>query len=182
MWPRLSCHGRAPRDRGAAASLKQTRSERSGDIPMDYTHLGRTGLKVSRIALGTMNFGELTDEAISFSIMGEAPEAGINFVDTAAFMAAFSHRTWRKATARPRRSSAIGLCRIASAATGSCWRPRSISRWRPGRTTSGCEMQLTLATGLEAERHQLETESSMTAILGATMRGSDNSRYLDRKI
>jgi hypothetical protein len=30
---------------------------------MDYAHLGRTGLKVSRLALGTMNFGELTDEA-----------------------------------------------------------------------------------------------------------------------
>lgn len=50
---------------------------------MDYTHLGRTGLKVSRIALGTMNFGELTDEPTSFSIMDEALEAGINFFDTA---------------------------------------------------------------------------------------------------
>lgn len=50
---------------------------------MDYTHLGRTGLKVSRLALGTMNFGELTDEATSFSIMDEALDAGVNFVDTA---------------------------------------------------------------------------------------------------
>jgi aryl-alcohol dehydrogenase-like predicted oxidoreductase len=50
---------------------------------MDYTHLGRTGLKVSRLALGTMNFGELTDEATSFAIMDEALAAGINFFDTA---------------------------------------------------------------------------------------------------
>jgi aryl-alcohol dehydrogenase-like predicted oxidoreductase len=50
---------------------------------MDYAHLGRTGLKVSRLALGTMNFGELTDQAASFSIMDEALEAGINFFDTA---------------------------------------------------------------------------------------------------
>jgi aryl-alcohol dehydrogenase-like predicted oxidoreductase len=50
---------------------------------MNYTHLGRTGLKVSRLALGTMNFGELTDEATSFVIMDEALEAGINFFDTA---------------------------------------------------------------------------------------------------
>ncbi len=50
---------------------------------MDYAHLGRTGLRVSRIALGTMNFGELTDEAGSFAIMDEAIEAGINFFDTA---------------------------------------------------------------------------------------------------
>ena len=50
---------------------------------MEYTYLGRTGLKVSRIALGTMNFGELTDEAASFEIMDEALHAGINFFDTA---------------------------------------------------------------------------------------------------
>ena len=50
---------------------------------MDYTHLGRTGVKVSRLALGTMNFRELTDEAVSFRIMDEALDAGINFFDTA---------------------------------------------------------------------------------------------------
>lgn len=50
---------------------------------MQYTHLGRTGLKVSRIALGTMSFGELADEAASFKIMDKALEAGINFIDTA---------------------------------------------------------------------------------------------------
>ena len=50
---------------------------------MQYTHLGRTGLTVSRIALGTMNFGELVDEAASFKIMDDALEAGINFFDTA---------------------------------------------------------------------------------------------------
>lgn len=50
---------------------------------MQYTHLGRTGLKVSRIALGTMNFGELADAAASFKIMDEALDAGINFFDTA---------------------------------------------------------------------------------------------------
>lgn len=50
---------------------------------MDYTHLGRTGLRVSRVALGTMNFGELTDEPASFAIMDAALDAGINFFDTA---------------------------------------------------------------------------------------------------
>lgn len=50
---------------------------------MEYKHLGRTGLKVSRIGLGTMNFGELTDETASFAIMDEALEAGVNFIDTA---------------------------------------------------------------------------------------------------
>ncbi|MCV4343771.1 aldo/keto reductase [Pseudomonas capsici] len=50
---------------------------------MNYKHLGRTGLKVSQIGLGTMNFGELTDEGSSFAIMDEALSAGINFFDTA---------------------------------------------------------------------------------------------------
>jgi aryl-alcohol dehydrogenase-like predicted oxidoreductase len=50
---------------------------------MQFTHLGRTGLTVSRICLGTMNFGPETDEATSFSIMDSALEAGINFFDSA---------------------------------------------------------------------------------------------------
>jgi len=50
---------------------------------MQYTHLGRTGLKVSRLCLGTMNFGPQTDEKDSFAIMDEALSAGINFIDTA---------------------------------------------------------------------------------------------------
>jgi aryl-alcohol dehydrogenase-like predicted oxidoreductase len=52
-------------------------------MSMEYTKLGRTGLKVSRLCLGTMNFGPETDEAPSFKIMDEALEAGINFFDTA---------------------------------------------------------------------------------------------------
>lgn len=50
---------------------------------MQYKHLGRTGLQVSRLALGTMNFGELTDETSSFEIMDKALDAGINLFDTA---------------------------------------------------------------------------------------------------
>jgi len=50
---------------------------------METTHLGRTGLKVSRLCLGTMNFGSLTTEPDSFAIMDQALELGINFFDTA---------------------------------------------------------------------------------------------------
>ncbi|GHE00227.1 aldo/keto reductase [Streptomyces alanosinicus] len=50
---------------------------------MKYTQLGRTGLKVGRLVLGTMNFGPQTDEADSHSIMDAALDAGINFFDTA---------------------------------------------------------------------------------------------------
>ncbi len=50
---------------------------------MQYMNLGRTGLSVSRLCLGTMNFGPRTTEADSHAIMDEAHNAGINFFDTA---------------------------------------------------------------------------------------------------
>lgn len=50
---------------------------------MKYTYLGRTGLKVSRLCLGTMNFGVATAEKEAFKIMDAALDAGINFFDTA---------------------------------------------------------------------------------------------------
>ncbi|MFI2780043.1 aldo/keto reductase [Streptomyces sp. ALB3] len=50
---------------------------------MQYAHLGRSGLLVSRIGLGTMDFGHTIDETDSFAIMDAAREAGINYFDTA---------------------------------------------------------------------------------------------------
>ena len=50
---------------------------------MTYAHLGRSGLLVSRIGLGTMNFGYTVDESSSFAVMDAAVDAGINFFDTA---------------------------------------------------------------------------------------------------
>ncbi|MFG2621627.1 aldo/keto reductase [Streptomyces sp. NPDC048507] len=50
---------------------------------MKYTQLGRTGLKVSRLVLGTMNFGPQTGESESHALMDAALDAGINYFDTA---------------------------------------------------------------------------------------------------
>jgi len=50
---------------------------------MKYTKLGRSGVKVSRLCLGTMNFGPQTSEEDSHRIMDRAIELGINFFDTA---------------------------------------------------------------------------------------------------
>jgi len=50
---------------------------------MEYRTLGRTGVKVSPLCLGTMNFGGPTDEANSIAIINRALAAGINFIDTA---------------------------------------------------------------------------------------------------
>ena len=50
---------------------------------MKYAHLGKSGLLVSRLCLGTMNFGSFTSDADSFKILDEALTLGINFIDTA---------------------------------------------------------------------------------------------------
>ena len=50
---------------------------------MEYRNLGRSGLKVSPICLGTMMFGDRTDEAEAGRIVASAREAGVNFIDTA---------------------------------------------------------------------------------------------------
>ncbi len=52
-------------------------------MPVPYTHLGRSGLLVSRLCLGTMNFGPETTKQDAFTIMDTALELGINFFDTA---------------------------------------------------------------------------------------------------
>jgi len=50
---------------------------------MKYRHLGRSGLLVSPLCLGTMNFGSQTGESDSFAIMDRALDTGVNFFDTA---------------------------------------------------------------------------------------------------
>src|SRR4051794_36071178 len=51
--------------------------------PMDYRPLGRSGLKISPICLGSMMFGGATDEATSSRIVAKARDAGVNFIDSA---------------------------------------------------------------------------------------------------
>ena len=50
---------------------------------MDYRRLGRSGLKVSEICLGTMTFGNGADEAEAARMVHAAFDAGVNFFDTA---------------------------------------------------------------------------------------------------
>jgi aryl-alcohol dehydrogenase-like predicted oxidoreductase len=50
---------------------------------MDYRSLGRTGLKVSELCMGTMQFGWTADEGTAYKILSASYEAGINFLDTA---------------------------------------------------------------------------------------------------
>ena len=50
---------------------------------MEFAALGRSGLQVSKLCLGTMNLGKLVDEQASFAVLEAAIDAGINFIDTA---------------------------------------------------------------------------------------------------
>src|SRR3954462_7081748 len=52
-------------------------------LAMKICRLGRTGLKVSEICLGTMTFGHQCDEKTSFAIMSKAADKGVTFIDTA---------------------------------------------------------------------------------------------------
>src|SRR5918912_1412288 len=54
-----------------------------GGIPMQIRRMGRTGLKVSEVCLGTMTFGNQADEQTSRAIMDRAFDAGVFFFDTA---------------------------------------------------------------------------------------------------
>jgi len=60
---------------------------------MEYNYLGRSNLTVSKICLGTMHFGKMTDENESFRIMDRALEMGINFFDTANVYGGVTGRT-----------------------------------------------------------------------------------------
>jgi len=52
---------------------------------MKIKRLGRTGLKVTEVCLGTMTFGHQCDEAASFAIMDEAAARSVNFIDQPRF-------------------------------------------------------------------------------------------------
>src|SRR6187551_898059 len=75
---------------------------------MEYRNLGRTGVKVSQLCLGTMMFGRSANESDSIAIIEHALDKGINFVDTAnAYSAGASERFIGKALARGRRASVV---------------------------------------------------------------------------
>src|SRR3954454_15318636 len=61
---------------------------------MEYTHLGRTGLTVSRLCLCTMNFGPQTEESVAHGIMDTAHAQGVNFFDTANGYGGVDRRGW----------------------------------------------------------------------------------------
>jgi aryl-alcohol dehydrogenase-like predicted oxidoreductase len=75
---------------------------------VEYRNLGRTGVKVSQLCLGTMMFGRSTSEADSIAIIERALDQGVNFVDTAnAYSGGASERYVGKALASGKRASVV---------------------------------------------------------------------------
>ncbi|TDR94591.1 aldo/keto reductase [Enterovirga rhinocerotis] len=108
---------------------------------MQYRSLGRSGLKVSPLCLGTMMFGGPTDEATSARIVDDAREAGINFIDTAnSYSAGRSEEVVGRAIAA-HRNDWILATKIASPA-GSGPNDRGLSRRHCLSATEDCLRRL----------------------------------------
>src|SRR5438477_13182198 len=77
---------RSRRGGAGGVTLVATATNSASDMrgtAMKQRRLGRTGLKVSELCLGTMTFGAQADETTSFAILDRAAEGGIHFIDTA---------------------------------------------------------------------------------------------------
>jgi aryl-alcohol dehydrogenase-like predicted oxidoreductase len=96
---------------------------------MDYRNLGRTGIKVSPLCLGTMMFGRSAGEKDSMAMIEHALEAGINFIDTAdVYSQGDSERITGKAIARSGRRDEIVLATKAFLPMGDDPNARGLSR------------------------------------------------------
>ncbi len=97
---------------------------------MEYRSLGRSGVMVSPLCLGTMNFGAPTDEAESIRIIDRALEAGINFIDTAnVYNAGESERIVGKALKQNGKRDAVVLATKVHGAMGSGPNERGVTRY-----------------------------------------------------
>lgn len=103
---------------------------------MNYTHLGRTGLKVSRLCLGTMNFGDVTTRRPAPAFwMRRLRRVSISLIQQTC-MALNNLPISSKARGCPRKLLVAGFSRVA-AVNASFWRQKSISLWDRARTIAG---------------------------------------------
>ena len=106
-------------------SVRGMLARRIGGGPaVETRRLGRTGLRVPVLCLGTMTFGLQCDRDTSFAILDRALEGGLDFLDTAD---AYPVAGGLDRSGAPKRSSASG-CASAAAASASCSRPSAAAR------------------------------------------------------
>ncbi len=138
---------------------------------MDYRSLGRTGVMVSPLCLGTMNFGNPTDEATSIQILNRALEGGVNFVDTAnVYNAGESERIVGKALKENGKRDAIVLATKVYNATGSGANERGLTRYH---IMKACEDSLRRLQTDHIDLYQLH-RASFTIPQDETLRALDD--------
>ncbi|MCD6336088.1 MAG: aldo/keto reductase [Candidatus Latescibacteria bacterium] len=107
---------------------------------MEYRQLGRSGVRVSKLCLGTMNFGGRTDEKTAIGIVHEALDAGINFIDAAdVYAKGVSEEIVGKAIAQSGRRDEVVLATKAVARMGDGPNDWGASRYH---LTRACEASL----------------------------------------
>lgn len=119
---------------------------------MELTQLGGSDLRVTRICLGTMTFGEQVDEASAFAILDRAVERGINFLDTAEMYAVPARRETFGATetilgrwfdARPGvRQKLVLATKVAGPSRGMPWIRDGAANLLPGHIVAACDDSL----------------------------------------
>ncbi|KQQ33496.1 aldo/keto reductase [Duganella sp. Leaf126] len=152
---------------------------------MDYTTLGTSGLKVSKICLGTMTFGEQNTEADAHSQLDYALERGINFIDTAEMYPVMPRAETQGATERYigswlRKSGKRDRIVLATKAAG----PNPNMTWVRGGKQNLDAANLRAAVDASLQRlqtdhidlYQLHWPSRNTPIFGSTVFNPDNER------
>ncbi len=138
---------------------------------MDYRSLGRTGVMVSPLCLGTMNFGAPTGEEDSIAIINRALDAGINFVDTAnVYNDGESERIVGRALKENGRRDEVVLATKVYNATGPGPNDRGVSRYHIIRA---CEDSLRRLQTDHIDLYQLH-RPSLTVPQDETLRAFDD--------
>src|ERR671938_951830 len=129
---------------------------------MEYRSLGRTGVQVSPLCLGAMNFGDPTPEDESLEIIDAALEGGINFIDTAnVYNAGESERIVGQALKRNGRRDQVVLATKAHGVMGPGPNDQGNSRYHLMRA---CEDSLRRLGTDHIDLYQLHLFDSMTQI------------------
>ena len=138
---------------------------------MEYRPLGRTGVMVSSLCLGVMNFGGVTNEADSIAMINHALDAGINFIDTAnVYNAGESEKVLGKALKQNGKRDLIVLATKVNGAMGEGLNDRGISRYH---IMKACEDSLRRLQTDHIDLYQLH-RPSLTIPQDETLRALDD--------
>ena len=138
---------------------------------MEYRPLGRTGVMVSSLCLGVMNFGGVTNEADSIVMINHALDAGINFIDTAnVYNGGESEKVLGKALKQNGKRDSIVLATKVNGAMGDGLNDRGISRYH---IMKACEDSLRRLQTDHIDLYQLH-RPSLTIPQDETLRALDD--------